>query len=164
MPPMDEPALPTLADVYRARARIAGVAARTPLLRSDALSGVARGEVHLKLEGLQPTGAFKLRGAANRLAALSDGGRARGGVTVSTGNHGRAVAYAARRLGVRAVVCLSAFVPAYKVEAIRAAGAEVRVAGRDQDEAGAEAERLARDEGLVYVSPFDDPHVIAGQG
>ena len=83
---------------------------------------------------------------------------------MSTGNHGRAVAYAARAAGIRAAVCLSSLVPANKVEAVEALGADVRVIGRSQDEAGDEAKRLARDEGMVLVPPFDDPWIVAGQG
>lgn len=156
--------MPTLADIYAARARISGLVRRTPLVRSAALSELAGGSVHLKLESLQETGAFKLRGASNKLAALAPEARTRGVVTVSTGNHGRALAFAAERLGVRAVVCLSALVPEVKVAAIRALGAEVVIAGRSQDEAEAAALALARDQGLVHASAFDDPAVIAGQG
>ena len=153
-----------LGDIYRARRAIAPWVRRTPLVRSDALSRLTGADVHLKLETAHETGAFKIRGATNRLSALGPEERARGVVTVSTGNHGRAVALAARRTGTRAVVCLSELVPANKRAAIERLGAELRVLGRSQDEAEVEAERLTRDEGLVPVHPFDDPHVIAGQG
>lgn len=155
---------PTMREIIAARRRIAGQVVRTPLVASPSLSAIAGGEVRLKLELVQETGAFKLRGAANMVAGLSAGERERGVVTVSTGNHGRAVAEAARRAGIRAVVCLSQLVPANKVEAIRALGAELRVLGRSQDEAAVEAERLAREEGMVMVPPFDHPAIIAGQG
>jgi len=155
---------PTLRDLQLARRRLAGLVRRTPLVDSPSLSGRNGVPVRLKLENLQETGAFKLRGATNRLLRLSDAERARGVVTVSTGNHGRAVAFAARRLGLPAVVCLSELVPENKRAAIRALGAELRVTGRSQDEAEEEANRLVRDKGLVYVPPFDDPDVIAGQG
>ena len=156
-------------DIYAARARIAGLVRRTPLQVSDGLSSLAGGEVRLKLDCLQETGAFKLRGATNKLAALfmddrAKDGRARGVIAVSTGNHGRAVAFAARRLGLRAVVCLSELVPANKVEAIRTLGAEVVGEGKSQDDAERVAERLIREQGLIYAPPFDDPHIIAGQG
>jgi threonine dehydratase len=154
----------TLAEVYQARRTIAASVRRTPLVPSPSLSARAGGAVYLKLESLQDTGSFKLRGATNRLMRLDDGERQRGVITMSTGNHGRAVAFAAQRLGVRAVVCVSAQVPANKVEAIRALGAELRVVGQSQDEAQAEAERLAAEHGLVLVPPFDDRHIIAGQG
>ena len=153
-----------LGDVFRARRAISPWVRRTPLVRSESLSRLAGAQVHLKLETAHETGAFKIRGATNRLSALDADERARGVVTVSTGNHGRAVALAARRAGTRAVVCLSELVPANKRAAIERLGAELRVLGRSQDEAEVEAERLTRDEGLVPVHPFDDPHVIAGQG
>ena len=116
----------------------------------------------LKLESLQPVGAFKLRGAVNALSHLPPDTP---GVTCcSTGNHGRALAFAARARGLRAVVCMSSLVPATKVDAIRALGAEVRITGRSQDDAAAESRRLAETEGLAEIPPFDDAHVIAGQG
>lgn len=154
--------LPTLDDIRAARERIAGYAIETPLIPSALSSD--DGEILLKLESVQPIGAFKLRGAANALTALSGDARQKGVVCCSTGNHGRAVAYVARALGMRAVVCLSNLVPETKVKAIAALGADVRRVGRSQDEAETEAGRLVREEGLAYVSPFDDPFVIAGQG
>ena len=117
----------------------------------------------LKLETLQPTGSFKVRGAANKLLSLSDSERMRGVVTVSTGNHGRAVAYVARALGVAATVCISESVPDNKVESIRALGATLVIHGVSQDEAEVRARELAAD-GLTLVHPFDDPHIISGQG
>jgi threonine dehydratase len=154
----------SLRSVFRAAKVIRGVARRTPLVHSPALSARSGGQVYLKLENLQETGSFKVRGAANFLLRLSDNHRTRGVVTVSTGNHGRAVAYVARRLGIRSVVCVPAAVLAHKVAAIRALGADVRVAGADQDESEVAARALAEREGLTLVSPFDDPAVIAGQG
>jgi threonine dehydratase len=151
-------------DIAAAARAIAGTVRRTPVLECEGLSERLGVSLHLKLETLQRTGSFKLRGAANLIRLLSPGERARGVVTVSTGNHGRAVAYAARAAGVRAVVCLPELVPADKVEAIRALGAEVRRVGRSQDEAEVEAERLAAEEGMVMIHPFDDPAIIAGQG
>ena len=120
--------------------------------------------VTLKLESEQETGSFKLRGATNRLLAMSPEERARGVVAVSSGNHGRAVAKVAADLGVDAAICLSSRVPPVKVDAIRALGATVIVAGPSQDDADAEARRLVAEEGLTFVHPFDDPLVIAGQG
>jgi threonine dehydratase len=154
----------TQAAIYRARQAIAPWVRRTPLVRSEALSARIGCTVHPKLETLQETGAFKLRGAFNRLLHLSEAERERGVIAVSTGNHARAVAHAAGALGVPAVVCMSSLVPDNKVAAVRATGAEVRIAGRDQDEAEQVARQLAEARGLVFVSPFDDPHVIAGQG
>ncbi len=151
-----------LADILAARRTIAGVAARTPLVPSPFLSARCGSEFLLKLENTQPIGAFKLRGAVNAVFNLPAG--AAGVTCCSTGNHGRGVAYAARARGLRAVVCMSSLVPRAKVEGIRALGAEVRITGRSQDDALAESLRLAAEEGLVEISPFDDPLVIAGQG
>ncbi|OHV10522.1 hydroxyectoine utilization dehydratase EutB [Kushneria phosphatilytica] len=154
----------TLHDIYLARARIAGQAARTPLIRSHALSARFEAEVYLKLETLQPTGAFKLRGALNCIAALDSAQLERGVTTASTGNHGRAVAWAAARLGARAIICVSELVPRNKVAAIEALGAEARVIGRSQDDAFVEARRLVDEEGMALIEPFDDPLITAGQG
>ena len=120
--------------------------------------------VLLKSEHMQTTGSFKLRGATNAVLALPAEARARGLITVSSGNHGRALAHAARAEGVRCTICLSTLVPGNKVEAIRALGADVRIVGDLQDAAQEEAERLAREIGLTFVPPFDDPAIIAGQG
>lgn len=154
----------TLHDVEAAHRRIAGDVVRTPLLPSQSLSHRAGLSVYLKLENHQKTGSFKLRGATNALRCLDEEARSRGLVTASTGNHGRAVAYAARTMGARVAVCLSALVPANKVEAIRSLGADVRIVGHSQDDAIREVERLAREEGMCFVPPFDDADVIAGQG
>ncbi|HUN48413.1 MAG TPA: hydroxyectoine utilization dehydratase EutB [Stellaceae bacterium] len=155
---------PTLAGVFEARRRIAGLALATPLLPAESLTRRADAEVLLKLETVQPTGSFKIRGAANALLSLGDDERRRGVVTASTGNHGRAVAYAARALGIPATVCLSSLVPEPKAQAIAELGAAVRRVGRSQDEAMAEAARVVAAEGLVEVPPFDDVSVIEGQG
>jgi threonine dehydratase len=152
----------SLADVYRARQRIEGRVCRTPLVESHALSRMAGVPVHLKLETVQPTGSFKLRGATSALAELVERGVTRV-VTASTGNHGRAVAYVARALGIEAAVCMSSLVPKNKVDAVAALGARVVIAGKSQDDARVEAMRLVREEGFAFVPPFDDPHVIAGQ-
>jgi threonine dehydratase len=154
----------TLADIYRARGALHGLVQRTPTVASPALSAVAGTDVRLKLELMQDTGSFKLRGASNRLAAMTAEERARGVVAVSTGNHGRGVAQAAQKLGMRAAIFMSNLVPANKVEAIRALGAEVHIVGRSQDDAEIEAKKLAEEEGLVWVPPFDDPRIVAGQG
>lgn len=154
----------TLRDLYLARARIGPWIRRTPLVVSTSLSGLGRARISLKLETAQDTGAFKLRGATNFVRASEDAVRARGVVTVSTGNHGRAVAHAARCVGARAVVCMSELVPANKREAIEALGAETRIVGHSQDEAEVDAQRLVTEGGLALVHPFDDPLVIAGQG
>jgi threonine dehydratase len=156
--------MPNLAAIRAAQFAIAGSARRTPLLSATAFSARFGSEILLKLESLQPTGAFKLRGATNAVSRLTAEQRNRGVGCCSTGNHGRAVAYAAQRAGIRAVVCLSALVPENKVEAIRALGADVRRIGNSQDAAQLEIDRLVRDEGLTDIPPFDHPDVIAGQG
>ncbi|MEC8792935.1 MAG: pyridoxal-phosphate dependent enzyme, partial [Pseudomonadota bacterium] len=115
------------ADIFAAHRRIAGAVTRTPLIRAHALSDRLGGEIWFKLESLQPTGAFKLRGATNALSQLPAAAKAAGVVCVSTGNHGRGLAHAGRVLGIRVVVCMSSLVPAVKVEGIRKLGAEVRI-------------------------------------
>ncbi|HEY1609451.1 MAG TPA: pyridoxal-phosphate dependent enzyme, partial [Paraburkholderia sp.] len=129
-----------LADVYRARQRLAGRVAHTPLVASASLTECAGVPVYLKLETIQPTGSFKLRGATNALAELAEHGVTRV-VTASTGNHGRAIAHAARALGIEAAVCMSALVPENKVCAVAALGARVVIAGQSQDDAQVEALR-----------------------
>ncbi|WP_416068259.1 hydroxyectoine utilization dehydratase EutB [Rhizobium sp. ZK1] len=161
----EEKVLPvTLADIERAAARIVGRVMRTPLVFSGTLSERAGQPVHLKCETRQPIGAFKLRGAMNAILSLGDAARKRGLVTASTGNHGRAVAYTARQLGVPATICMSSLVPANKVEAIRVLGADIRIVGRSQDDAQEEVERLTKRRGLTPIPPFDDVNVAAGQG
>lgn len=154
----------TLRDVYLARDRIAPVARRTPLITSDALTERVGARVYLKLENLQETGSFKLRGATNKILNLTPEQRKRGVIAVSTGNHGRAVSYVSRRLGLNAVICLSEHVPDNKIDALRRLGAEVVIHGQSYDEAMAYAARLQADRGLTWADPFDDPLVIAGQG
>lgn len=152
----------TLNDILSARQAIRHVADGTPLVPSPFLSKLCGQEFLLKLENMQPIGAFKLRGAYNAVMRLPDGSA---GVTCcSTGNHGRGVAYAAARRGLRAVICMSELVPQVKIDGIKAFGAEVAVVGKSQDDALAESLRLVETEGLVEISPFDDPLVIAGQG
>ena len=152
----------TLADILAARRVIRGVADGTPLVPSPFMAKAAGHDFLLKLENMQPVGAFKLRGAMNAVMTLPEG--VRGVTCCSTGNHGRGVAYAARERGMRAVICMSSLVPRAKVEGIRALGADVRIVGQSQDEAMRESQRLCEAEGLVEISPFDDARVIAGQG
>ena len=153
-----------LADIYLARRRLQNYIQRTPLVPSPWLEQLAGGQVWLKLECLQLTGSFKIRGAGNCLSSLAAGERERGVVTASSGNHGRAVAYMAQQLGVRATICLSEQVPANKVEGIRSLGAQVVIAGASYDDAERQAALLAQEQGLVLVPAFDDPRTIAGQG
>jgi len=153
-----------LHDIEAARRRIADRIVATPTVSSTSLSERFGVPVQLKLEQRQITGSFKLRGASNAIASLSPQEKARGVVAASTGNHGRALAHAARLEGVRAVICMSKLVPANKVDEIRRLGAEIRIVGNSQDDAQVEVERLVADEGLAMVPPFDDPAIIAGQG
>ena len=151
-----------LSNILAARQTIAGVADGTPFVPSPFMTRETGSEFLLKLENMQPIGAFKLRGAVNAVMNLADD--VRGVTCCSTGNHGRGVAYAAAHRGLRAVICMSNLVPQAKVDGIRALGAEVRTCGRSQDDALAESLKLVETEGLVEISPFDDPYVIAGQG
>lgn len=151
-------------DIENARIRIADRINPTPLVQSAQLTAKCGQPVYLKLENQQLTGSFKLRGATNALLSLSPEQRKRGVVTASTGNHGRALAHAASAENVRVVVCMSALVPANKVEAVQALGAEVHIVGRSQDDAQFEVDRLVRENGLTAIPPFDDAAVIAGQG
>ncbi|MCS7081850.1 MAG: threonine/serine dehydratase [Bacteroidetes bacterium] len=154
--------MPTLADVQAARARIAPFVHRTPLIRSQSLSDRFGANVYLKLELFQKTGAFKVRGAFNRMLLLSEAERARGVVATSGGNHAQAVAYAARVLGIRARILMPENTPHNYVEATRAYGAEVELTNTIA-EAFARAQAY-QEAGWTYVHPFDDPWVIAGQG
>jgi threonine dehydratase len=154
----------TMREIYLARQRIAPLARRTPLAPSPLLSELVGASVHLKLENLQETGSFKIRGAANNVLSLSHDQKARGVITISTGNHGRAVSYVAGREGVRAAICIPEGTPSNKVEGIRALGGEVTVCGKTYDEAEDEAFRMEREKGLTMVNPYDDPLTIAGQG
>jgi len=153
-----------LRHILAARQRIAGRVRRTAMVASASLSEHAGTAVHLKLEHRQTTGSFKLRGATNAVLALDDEGRRRGVVGVSTGNHGRGLAYAAQQTGVRCVICMSSLVPRNKVAGIEALGAEVRIVGRSQDDAQVEVDRLVAEEGLTMLPPFDHADIIAGQG
>lgn len=160
----DDGAEPTLEDVRAAAHRLDGVARRTPLERSDALSEIAETEVHLKLEGLQRTGSFKLRGAWNYVSTLPARVRAGGVVTASAGNHGMGVALAARLEGIRATVFVPADAAETKRRRIARLGAELRLVAGGYDEAHAAAETFAAETGAPFVNAFSDPVVVAGQG
>lgn len=155
---------PELDDIEAAAGRIAGVAVRTPLVRSPELSSRNGAEVMLKLEGVQPTGSFKVRGAASKILSLDPEEAARGVVTASTGNHGRAMAYVASRLGIPAAVCVSDNVPPGKIAALEALGCELVIGGDSQSAALDTAASMVEERGMTLVHPFDDPQVIAGQG
>ena len=154
-----------IADIEHVRGRVARFADVTPLRHTAPLSDQIGADVALKLESLQPTGSFKVRGAAAKLAGLSPADLARGVITASTGNHGRAVAHVARLLGATATICLSEHVPASKVDSLRRAGCELDIAGDSQDAAFARAAAIAgQDGGPVLVHSVLDPVVVAGQG
>jgi threonine dehydratase len=143
--------------------RVAGVAVRTPLVEVPALGTLVGVPVALKCESAQPIGVFKIRGAYNAIARLAERRGARGVVTQSSGNHAQAVAFAARRFGLRAVVVMPESTPAIKVEGVRSHGGEVVFAGRVRSPEQLErAEAIAADQGLVMIPPFDHPDVVAG--
>ena len=154
----------TIADVRAAAARIAGQVVRTPALRSDVISRVVGADVTLKLENLQATGAFKERGAANRLALLTAEERKAGVIAMSAGNHAQAVARHAMLSQTSAVIVMPKHTPATKVTRTASWGARVVLHGDTLAEAAAHAVELAAREGLVFVHPYDDPAVMAGQG
>ena len=143
---------------------IAPYVRRTPLFASPRLSELAGADVHLKLENLQHTGSFKLRGAMNKLLSLSPAQRSAGVVAASSGNHGAAVAYGCRLLGVRGLVFVPDHASPAKLQAMRREGVEVRMAGDDSLVSEQAARRFAEEQGLAYLSPYNDPAVVAGQG
>jgi len=154
----------TLQDVYLARQRISSIAQRTHLVESTYLSNATGASVLLKLENTQVTGAFKIRGASNKLLSLTKEERERGVITVSSGNHGKAVSYAAEKMGVKATVCVSKTVPENKRQAIKALGAELVIVGENAEEAMMYADQLQAKRGMTMIHPFDDLEIIAGQG
>jgi len=154
--------LVTLDDIRAAQTRIHGVAVRTPLVRLAMPDFV--GEVYVKAEGLQPIGSFKLRGAYNKIAQLSDAERGRGVITYSSGNHAQGVAYAARALGAKAVIVMPSNAPEIKRQATAALGAEIVTVGPASSDRKKKAEELQAQFGYVMIPPYDDPAIIAGQG
>ncbi len=155
---------PMLEDIYQADHLIRDTIYRTPLVHSPWLTDIAGCKIFLKLESMQVTGSFKIRGASNKMLSLKKEEKARGVIAVSSGNHGRAVAYVARKFGIPAVVCVSETVPGNKITAIQDLGAQVVIAGKTYDEAAVGALQVQKDRGLTMIHPFDDPYVIAGQG
>jgi threonine dehydratase len=155
----------SLLDIFAARQRLSRYLAPTPLVRSEWLSGAAAADVHLKIESLQESRSFKIRGALNAAMRLVESPDARRTiVTASAGNHGRAIAMAAERLGLRAIVFTPARAPETKKAAIRRHGAELRDHPLDYDTAEHEARQYAEAEGACYISPYNHPDVIAGAG
>ena len=155
---------PGIEEIRAARERLAGVARVTPLYPSETLARLADRPVLLKAENLQRTGAFKIRGAFNTVAQLSADERRAGVVAASAGNHGQAVAWAARQARIAATIVVPEGAPMAKVEAARGYGARVEMVGEDFDESLEAARAIERDEGATFVHAFDDPRVVAGQG
>ncbi len=153
-----------LEEIEDAKGVISGSVRKTPLVRSAHLSELAEASIWLKLEHHQLTGSFKLRGATNAVKNLADDQKKIGVVGVSTGNHGRGLAHAAKQAGVRCIICMSNLVPQNKIDGIKGEGAEVRIVGQSQDEAQVEADRLVEAKGYTMLPPFDHADVIAGQG
>jgi threonine dehydratase len=155
---------PTLADIQEARERLRGIAEKTPIYLSETFSRRCGREIRLKAENLQRTGAFKIRGAVNRLSLLTPEERAAGVVAASAGNHGQAVAWAARELGVRARIFVPVTAPMAKVEACRNYGAETEMIGAEFEDALAAALAHVEETGGTFIHPYEDQFVVAGQG
>jgi len=153
----------TLSDLHSAQARLQGITTRTRLIELS-LPDHPNTRLYLKPENQQPIGAFKLRGAYNRIASLSDEDRKRGVITYSSGNHAQGVAYAARALGMKAVIVMPNNVPAVKREATAKLGADIVLVGPGSEERKIKAEELAAQHGYVIVPPYNDEYIIAGQG
>jgi len=153
-----------LREIYRARSRIKGLVRETPLELSTYLSELCDGEVWLKLENQQLTGSFKIRGALNKLLQLTGEERRRGVVAASSGNHAQGVGHAARMLGIDATIVVPSNTPRVKIEAIESYGVELIVHGEEYMEAERMARGMEAEEGKTFVSAYNDPQVIAGQG
>jgi threonine dehydratase len=156
----------TLSDIREAQVRLRGITVHTPLIESHLHETGQPGarKLYLKPENLQPVGAFKLRGAYNKIASLSPEERSRGVITYSSGNHAQGVAYAARALGTKAVIVMPGNAPAIKREATIALGAEIILVGPGSAERQAKAEEVAAEKGYVIIPPYNDEQIIAGQG
>jgi threonine dehydratase len=154
----------SLNDIEQAAHRLQGHLLNTPCVESKTLSQLTGAQIYLKFENLQYTASFKERGACNKLAQLSADERRRGVIAMSAGNHAQGVAYHAQRLGIRAVIVMPRFTPGVKTERTRGFGAEVVLHGDTLDESRAHALQLAESQGLVFVHPYDDEAIVAGQG
>ncbi|MEO8656389.1 MAG: pyridoxal-phosphate dependent enzyme, partial [Ramlibacter sp.] len=153
-----------LADIRAAADRLRGQILNTPCVESRTISEIVGAQVFLKFENLQFTASFKERGACNKLVQLSSQERERGVIAMSAGNHAQGVAYHAQRLGLRAVIVMPRFTPGVKVERTRSFGAEIVLHGDTLDEARSHALKLAAEQGLTFVHPYDDEAIVAGQG
>ena len=154
----------TIADVYRANKNLSGVVKKTKLIASEFFSEISGNEIFIKPENMQHTGAFKLRGAYNKISQLTAEEKNKGVITSSAGNHAQGVAFAAQKLGVKAVICMPATTPILKVEATKNFGAEVILHGDGFDDAYKHSLELQKKFGYIYVHPFNDREVILGQG
>lgn len=161
---MGGPALVEFDDIEAAAARLRGVVHRTPVFRSRTLDVLTGGEIHLKAESLQRTGAFKFRGAFNALSLLTDAAKAHGVLAYSSGNHAQAMALAGRELGIGVTIIMPTDAPAVKLEATRRYGAEIIPYDRTETTREELAARIAAERGLTIIPPYDHPHVVAGQG
>lgn len=153
-----------LRDVWKAKKRISSVVKKSPLIYSPVLSEFAGTSVHLKLENLNVSDSFKIRGATNKILSLTPEKQERGITTFSTGNFGMSVAYVAKKLGINATICISKRVPNGKVNTLKRSGAEIEIYGESQDDAERRSYQLEREQGLTVIHPFDDPYIISGQG
>jgi threonine dehydratase len=151
-------------DLYLAKKQISSLVRKTPLIKSEPLSHKTGSSIYFKLECIQNTGSFKIRGAANKLFSITENKKRNGVIAFSSGNHGRAVSYVAHQLGIPAVVCVSDRVPAYRVNSMKELGAEIVQKGNSQDEAYVQALQIQKERKLTMIEPFDDPFVISGQG
>ncbi len=148
--------------IIKAHQKISPYINHTPLIHSEYLS--KNRSVKLKLESLQKTGSFKLRGALNKLLSLSDEQKSKGVIAVSTGNHGKGVAYASSLLGINSTIYMSSMVPQYRKEAIESLGAHVEIVGTNSDEADLYARNISEKQNIALIHPFDDEDIISGQG
>ncbi|MBY7142946.1 threonine/serine dehydratase [Virgibacillus sp. NKC19-3] len=154
----------TFEDIQTAHKRITPIVKKSPLIYSPVLSEITGTPIYLKLENLNVSGSFKIRGAANKMLGLTPAQQKRGVTTFSTGNFGMSVAYLAKTLGMKAIICISGRVPKAKVNLIRDMGAQIEIIGQSQDDAQQRSYQLEKEHGLTVIHPFDDPEVIAGQG
>ena len=152
----------TLQQIQDAHKKILPYVNYTPLVHSQYLS--KKSKVKLKLENFQITGSFKLRGAVNKLLSLSEQEKEQGVIAVSTGNHGKGVAYASKVLGIQSTIYMSSMVPNYRKEAIENLGAKVEIIGKNSDEADLFAKQTSKEKNITLIHPFDDEDIIIGQG
>jgi Threonine dehydratase len=152
----------TIEQIQEAHKKILPYVNYTPLIDSQYLS--KNSKVKLKLENFQITGSFKLRGAVNKLLSLSDIEKKKGVIAVSTGNHGKGVAYASKVLGIQSTIYMSSMVPNYRKEAIESLGAKVEIVGKNSDEADLFAKQFSKEKDITLIHPFNDEDIIIGQG